>query len=197
MQSESDNMDTHLVTRLLHEVKDGSKEAQEELVSHVYSQLRRIAQRRMEKERSDHTLQPTELVHEAYMRMAGGLEGAGFEDRAHFYGAAALAMRRILINYARTRNTIKRGSGQRPEIVNVLDIAEDQDPDQILALDDAIQQLEASDEELGELVRLRFFAGLSVDETAEALGMSRRTVMRRWNFARAFLGRTLEKMHEE
>ncbi len=197
IQSEMETEHTHMVTRLLHQVKDGSEEAKNELVAHVYAQLRQIAQRRMKQERADHTLQPTELVHEAYIRMTGGLDKQGFENRAHFYGAAALAMRRVLINYARSRNTAKRGNGQPALLVNVIDIAEDQNPEQILAIDDAIQQLEASDPKLGELVRLRFFAGLSVDETAEALDISRRTVIRQWNFARAFLGRALKKMQEE
>jgi RNA polymerase sigma factor (TIGR02999 family) len=102
-------------------------------------------------------------------------------------------MRRILINYARSRNTVKRGSGQRPEAVNVLDLAQEQDPEQILALDEAIQQLRASDPLLGELVHLRFFAGLSVEETGKALGLSRRTVIRHWNFARAWLARALRQ----
>ena len=187
---------THLVTRLLQDVRDGDEGAHKELVSHVYTQLRSIAQRRMEKERRDHTLQPTELVHEAYMKLAGNLQEHPWQNRAHFYGAAAEAMRRILINYARSRNAIKRGGGQRPEPINVLDLAEEQDPDQILAMDDAIQQLEASDPKLGELVRLRFFAGLSVDETAEVLNISRRTVIRQWNFARAFLAKAIQDARE-
>ena len=193
---EERDANTHLVTRLLENVREGNEGAQKELVSHVYAQLRKIAQRRMEKERSDHTLQPTELVHEAYMKLAGNLQEHPWQNRAHFYGAAAEAMRRILINYARSRNAVKRGGGQRPEPINVLDLAEEQNPDQILAIDDAIQQLEASDAKLGELVRLRFFAGLSVDETAEVLDISRRTVIRHWNFARAFLARAIQDADE-
>ncbi len=195
-QPMEEEANTHLVTRLLQDVRDGNEAAHKELVSHVYAQLRKIAQRRMEKERSDHTLQPTELVHEAYMKMVGGMENPPWQNRAHFYGAAAEAMRRILINYARSRNAVKRGGGQRAEPINVLDLVEEQDPDQILALDDAIQQLEASNAQLGELVRLRFFAGLNVDETAEAMNTSRRTVIRHWNFARSFLARALQRANE-
>ena len=102
-------------------------------------------------------------------------------------------MRRILINYARSRNTAKRGGGRRPAAVNVLDLAEEQDPDQILAVDEAIERLGEKDPELGELVHLRFFAGLSIDQTADVLDTSPRTVARRWEFARAWLAREIEQ----
>lgn len=189
---ESDTQ-SHVVTRLLRLTREGHADAREELVGHVYAQLRRIAQKRMAQERPDHTLQPTELVHEAYLRMAEHIDEHEWQSRAHFYGAAAEAMRRILINYARSRNTIKRGSGQRPEPINVLDLAREQDPEQILALDEAIQQLQQAEPKLGELVYLRFFAGLSVEETAEALGISKRSVIRHWNFARAWLARAVNR----
>ena len=133
------------VTLLLNQVKDGDEEAHRELVSVVYGQLRRIAQRRMASERSDHTLQATELVHEAYIRLAGSLREQDWDSRAHFYGAAAEAMRRILINYARSRNTKKRGGGKAPEPINVLDIANAQDPEQNRGQSVSIQDLVVAD----------------------------------------------------
>jgi RNA polymerase sigma factor (TIGR02999 family) len=180
------------LTLLLHRVNAGEAQANEDLIESVYAQLRKIAQNQISRERSDHTLQPTELVHEAYLKMAGHLEHHEWKNRAHFFGAAAEAMRRILINYARSRNTAKRGSGRRPEAINVVELAEDQDPDQILLVDEAIQQLRNMDPKLGELVHLRFFAGLSIEQTAEVLETSPRTVARHWKFARAWLTRTIE-----
>lgn len=197
MTTSGDSGESHLVTRLLHQARDGSEEAQRELVELVYEQLRRIAQNRMARERPDHTLQPTELVHEAFLKMAGGMDGREWQGRTHFYAAAAQAMRRILINHARSRNTAKRGSGQKPEALNVLELAESGAPEHILDLDEAIQQLHEYDPNLGQLVHLRFFAGLSVDETADALEMSRRTVIRHWNFARAWLARALQRNAEK
>ena len=185
--------ESHLVTQLLQRSREGENTAKEELVEHVYSQLRRIAQRRLSRERSDHTLQPTELVHEAYLKMAGHIDEREWESRSHFFAAAAEAMRRILINYARSKNAVKRGSGRKPEAINVLDVAQEQSSEEILALDEAIQQLRESDPRLGELVHLRFFAGLSVEETGKVLGMSRRSVIRHWTFARAWLARALKR----
>lgn len=198
MSSESGDKDggttEHKLTHLLQ--NSGNPEAQDELVTLVYLQLRKIAQRQMSRERSDHTLQATELVHEAYVRMAGHLEENDWQNRAHFFAAAAEAMRRILINYARSRNTAKRGSGKRPEAINVLELAEAQDPDQILEVDEAIQQLKQKDPMLGQLVHLRFFAGLSVEQTAEALEISPRSVARHWTFAKAWLTRAIEEMRD-
>ena len=133
-------------------------------------------------------------VHEAYVKMAGHLEGRDWKNRAHFFGAAAEAMRRILINYARSRNSLKRGSGQRPEAINVLELAGGQDPEMILVVDEAIQELKEQDPGLGELGHLRFFAGLSIAQTAEVMEMSPRSVARHWNFARAWLTRTIKEM---
>ena len=133
-ETKEQRTETHLVTQLLGRTKDGNAEAKQELVDLVYDQLRRIAQNRLAKERPDHTLQPTELVHEAYLKMAGHLGEHEWQGRAHFYGAAADAMRRILINYARSKNAQKRGGGQRPEAINVLDLAQEENPEHILAL---------------------------------------------------------------
>lgn len=183
----------HELTLLLKNLQSSDAGATNELIEAVYGQLRKIARNQLSRERSDHTLQPTELVHEAYSKMAGSLGEKDWQDRHHFFATAAEAMRRILINYARARNTGKRGSGQRPEVINVLELAAAQDPDQILAVDEAIQELAREDPKLGRLVYLRFFAGLSIDQTAEAMDISARSVARQWNFARAWLTRNLEE----
>jgi RNA polymerase sigma factor (TIGR02999 family) len=160
----------------------------------VYDELRAIAHARMRSERAGHTWQSTELVHEAYLRLSRG-DGQAWENRSHFFGAAAEAMRRILIDRARSRRRLKRGSdasGTPPQrfgldIQEVAALAEDDDPEALLALDRAIESLAEVDPRLCETVRLRFYAGLSVEEVAEALGISPTTVKRDWSFARAWL----------
>jgi RNA polymerase sigma factor (TIGR02999 family) len=179
------------LTQLLQAASSGEDGAWNEVLALVYAELRALARRRMAHERPDHTLQATDLVHEAYVRLAGGEEGArAFANRRDFFRAAAEAMRRILIDHARRRGAAKRGAGRRVAL-DVADLAARQDPEEILALDEAIQRLEAWDQRVGEMVRLRFFAGLSVEETAEAMGTSPRTVKRDWGFARAWLYREL------
>lgn len=182
------------LTLLLQSVSAGEEEAKDQLIASVYEQLRKIAQGQLSRERSDHTLQPTELVHEAYFKMARHLEERDWQNRSHFFAAAAEAMRRILINYARSRNAVKLGSGQRPEAINVLELAGEQDPETILVVDEAIQQLKEQDPKLGDLVYLRFFAGLSIEQTAEVMETSPRSVARHWNFARAWLTKKIEEM---
>jgi len=153
----------------------------------VYDQLRAIAQQRMGSENSGHTLQATALVHEAYLRI-GQDRRLPFRDRAHFFATAAEAMRRILIDHARAKGAAKR----RPpsgELLSVVDLAEQRDPDQILALDQALRRLEEAEPEVAAVVRLRFFAGLSGEATAEALSISPRQVDRLWAYARAWLSR--------
>jgi RNA polymerase sigma factor (TIGR02999 family) len=188
------DQDRGRVTRLLQSAGDDDAGAQE-LLGLVYEQLRRIAQRRMKEEHSSHTLQATALVHEAYLRLVGD-EGIQWHGRAHFFSAAAEAMRRILVEHARARGRVKRGGdgeGRAPRRVplDVVDLARDADPDGILALDDAVRRLEVEEPDVAAVVRLRFFAGLSIDATAEALGSSPRTVDRLWAYARARLYRDL------
>ncbi|MCC7389904.1 MAG: sigma-70 family RNA polymerase sigma factor [Phycisphaerales bacterium] len=173
------------VTELLRAI--GKRDsASEELLEIVYDHLRAIARQRMAGERAGHTLQATALVHEAFMRLVGD-EELGFENRAHFYAAAAQAMRRILIDHARRRNTEKRGGERKRVPMSVVDLATDTDPEQVMALEEAMARLEQSDPRAASVVRLRFFAGLDVEETASVLGLSERTVMRDWSFARATL----------
>ncbi len=152
----------------------------------VYGELRALARVHLRHERPDHTLQPTALVHEAYLLLLGG-QDPPWNDRAHFFHAAAEAMRRILIEHARKRGRIKRG-GDRVRIeLTCANLGAEQDPEEILALDEALRRLEVRDPRSADVVRLRFFAGLSVEETAKALDMSERTVKREWSFARAWM----------
>jgi len=174
----------------------GSQEALQstgELFSLVYQQLRKLAAARMREERSDHTLQATGLVHEAYVRLESGGQGR-WASRGQFFLAAAEAMRRILIDHARAKGKQKRGGpAVRRVPMNVLDLAaDDTQIPEILALDEAVCRLEKVSPDVAAVVRLRFYAGLSVDETAEALGISPRTVKREWTYARAVLFRELD-----
>jgi RNA polymerase sigma factor (TIGR02999 family) len=144
----------------------------------------------MADERPDHTLQATALVHEAYLRLVGSHEVA-WENRAHFYVAAAEAMRRILIEHARKRGRIKRGGDRARVPLNTVYLAEKAYPEEIMSVDSAIRRLEERDSRMARIVRLRFFAGLSTEEIAETLGLSDRTVRREWALARAWLHREL------
>jgi RNA polymerase sigma factor (TIGR02999 family) len=166
----------------------------EELLVRVYDQLRRLARQYMSHERADHTLQATALVHEAYVRVTG-TRHVEFQNQAHFFHAAAEAMRRILIERGRQRQSLKAGGGptgprQRVPLTSV-DLAVDMDGDEILALDDAISRLEKAAPDVAAVVRLRFYAGLGVEETAQVLGISPRSVNREWTYARAWLFREL------
>lgn len=159
----------------------------EHLLASVYDQLRAIARRRLAGEAAGHTLQATALVHEAYLKLCGNPSIFGLE-KSRFMFAAAEAMRRILIDHARTRKREKRGGADRRRaMMDIADLAAEIDPEQTLALDEAICRLSSLDAQAAQIVQLRFFAGLSVDETAEVLGISPRTVKRDWAFARAWL----------
>jgi RNA polymerase sigma factor (TIGR02999 family) len=180
------------VTRILAAPDAGEAKAAEQLLPLVYDELRKLAKVRMAGERRDHTLQPTALVHEAYARLVGE-DARCWANRAHFFSAAAEAMRRILIEHARAKNGPKREGSQRKLPLDVIDLAAREDSEQILALDDAISRLAQKDADAARVVRLRFYAGLGIDEVAEALGISPRTVKREWAYARAFLCRALEE----
>ena len=186
------------VTRLLDALRAGDAEANDQLISALYAELRRIAARQLRRERGQ-TMDATALVHEAWMRLAGSEEVsggaiAGFRNRAHFLGSAAEAMRRILIERARRRSSLKHGGSHarstvEPDALVALPPSVD-----VLALDDALNRLAAEAPEKAKLVELRFFAGLSIVEAAEILGVSRATADRNWALARAWLFRVL---HDE
>ena len=178
------------VTYVLQQVSSGDQAAAGDLLPLVYDQLRALAQQRMMQERPGHTLQATALVHEVFLKLVGPRE-IPWAGQAHFYATAAEAMRRILVDYARSRHREKRGGKGTRVLLNVLDLADAENSEEILALDEALCRLEQQEPAVGEVVRLRFFAGLSVDQTAESLGVSPRSVDRRWKFARAWLFREL------
>lgn len=178
------------VTALLTRWRDGDARALDELVPLVYVQLRQLADHYLRQERDGHTLQPTALVHEAYLRLAEQNQ-AGFNNRIHFYGAAANVMRRILVDHARRRLAAKRGAGV---VTQPLDEALDAGIDptiDFIALDEALTRLAAHSPNPARVVELRYFGGLSVDETATLLGVAPVTVKRHWAFARIWLHREL------
>jgi RNA polymerase sigma factor (TIGR02999 family) len=156
----------------------------------VYAELQRIAQSKMRDERTGHTLQATALVHEAYMRLVGD-EPVAWEGRRHFYAAASEAMRRILIDHARRVRSLKRGGDKQRVTLGAPEAEVELDPDQLLALDEAIDKLEQEDPRAAAVTRLRFLSGLTVEETAQTLGCSVRSVHREWTFARARLTQIL------
>jgi len=158
------------------------------LVPQVYSQLRELARQKMAQERDDHTLQTTALVHEAYLRLFG-TGRVRFESRQHFFRAAAEAMRRILVEHARGRDRVKRGGRRERVPLDLADAATEMAGYDLLALDDLIDQLALKSPDAASIVRLRFYVGLSIDETADALGVTSRTVNREWKYAKAWLYR--------
>jgi len=182
-------MDTgsNQITQLLSAAAGGQTDAWEKLTPLIYEELKKIAHSAMRQERAGHTLQPTALVHEAYVRLAGAHQ-ANWNNRAHFYGAAARTMRRVLIEYARYRKAAKRGGGESAtEPLDELLISLEQRSTDIVALDSALQRLAEMDAQQSQIVELRFFGGLTVDETAKVLDVSPSTVERSWRVARAWL----------
>jgi RNA polymerase sigma factor (TIGR02999 family) len=175
------------VTVILDRAQSGDPKATEELLPLVYEELRRLARQRMAREAAGQTLQPTALVHEAWLRLAGN-EGARFENRAHFFGAAAEAMRRILIERARRRLAAKRGGGNVPLDVDEIEIPSPAaDDDQLLAVNEALEKFTTLDPRKAELVKLRYFVGMNFEEAAAALGIAVPTAKQWWAYARAWL----------
>jgi len=179
------NADRSEVTRLLLAWSAGDHEALGRLTPLVYQELHRLAMVYMARERPGHTLQPTALVHEAYLRLVD-LQGVGWRNRAHFLAVAARTMRRILVDFARARTYQKRDGGERISLDEELVVA-GQPGAELVALDDALNRLAAIDERKSQIVELRYFGGLQVEETAEALNVSAETVMREWRAAKAWL----------
>lgn len=174
------------VTLMLEAISAGDARASDQLLPLVYDELRRLAAARMSQEAAGHTLQPTALVHEVWLRLAGG-QNQSWQNRAHFFAASAEAMRRILIERARRKSRLKRGGGQ--ELLNVaeLDVIAAMPDDKILLVDEALEQFKLEDPEKAKIVMLKFFAGLTNEQVAEILQVNERTVRRQWDFARAWL----------
>ncbi|MCA9290468.1 MAG: sigma-70 family RNA polymerase sigma factor [Phycisphaerales bacterium] len=176
------------ITRIMHSVQAGDRQAASQLLPLVYDELRRLAHQRMAAEPADHTLQATALVHEAYLRLVGDADAANWDSRGHFFAAAARAMRRILIERARRHAAAKHGGGrQRVSFNRIDDEPDDETGVDLIALDEALTRLESEDPRLSQIIMLRYFAGLTVDQTAQHLGVSSRTVKRDWTVARAWL----------
>ncbi len=180
------------MTRILDAVQQGNANAADELLPLVYEELRKLAAARMVNEAESHTLQPTALVHEAWLRLVGN-EAPAFQNRAHFFGAAAEAMRRILIDRARKRNRERRGGDLQRVDFERLDVANPEDDTTLLAVSEALDRLATHDPEGAELIKLRFFAGLPNVEAARVLGLSERTAKRTWAYARAWLYEELKR----
>jgi RNA polymerase sigma factor (TIGR02999 family) len=177
------------VTRILSAISEGDPQAASRLLPLVYDELRRLAAARMAQESPGQTLQPTALVHEAYLRLVAGPGGEEvcFDSRGHFFAAAAEAMRRILIDGARRRGRVKRGGARSRVDLDDADVASVAAPDELLLIDEAIGKLAQEDPRAAQLVRLRYFAGLSVEEAAELSGLPRSTAYDHWSYARAWL----------
>ena len=174
------------VTRVIEAIQHGDPKAADELLPLVYEELRKLAASKMANEAAGNTLQPTALVHEAWMRLVGN-HNPKFAGRAHFFAAAAEAMRRILIDRARSKRAVRHGGGQVRVDIQQLDLASPAADDQLLAINDALDKLVADDPKKAELAKLRYFVGMTFEEAAEVLGISVATAKRYWAYARAFL----------
>ena len=182
--------DNSAVTVLLHRWQGGEEQALDELTPLVYKELRRIAGGFLRRERSDHTLQPTALLNEAYLRLAGQ-NATSWKDRAHFFGVAAHLMRMILVDHARSKAAGKRGGGLKPVTLKETLSASSERPADLVALDDALQELEKFDPRKSKVIELRYFGGLTIEEAAEVLGISTSTLVRDQRLAEAWIQRQM------
>jgi RNA polymerase sigma factor (TIGR02999 family) len=180
------------VTRILEAAQQGDPHAADQLLPLVYEELRKLAASKMAHERPDQTLQPTALVHEAWLRLVGN-EKQKWNGRAHFFGAAAEAMRRILIENARRKAAARHGGGEARLDINQIEIATTAPDDELLAVNDALEKFAAYDLQMAELVKLRYFVGLTTEDAAEVLGISVRTAERWWSYSRAWLYQEFER----
>lgn len=183
-------VDAHEVTRLLQSFNEGNREALDAVIPFVYKELRKLAAHYLKNERKEHTLQPTALVHEAFMRLTG--QEIAWQNRGHFFAMAAKLMRQILVDYARNRSAEKRGGGAEKFSLEEAYAFVQERPTQMIALDEALEELAQIDARRAQVVELRFFGGLNNEEIAEVLGVHSNTVLRDWNLARAWLKKQME-----
>lgn len=183
------------LTQMLHAIDAGDPAGAEKLLPLVYEELRKLAEVYLAQEQPGQTLQPTALVHEAYLRLVGGANPEQWNSRGHFFGAAAMAIRRVLIDRARRKQTLKHGGEFARQNLDEFSTAQPETREDLLALDDALQKFAAVHAQAAELVQLRYFAGLSLPDAAELLGISPRTAGRLWAYARAWLRREIEAAH--
>jgi RNA polymerase sigma factor (TIGR02999 family) len=185
------------ITHVLSAIEQGDPSAAAQLLPLVYDELRHLAAHKLAKEAPGQTLQPTALVHEAYLRLVDAEQARRWNSRGHFFGAAAEAMRRILIDNARHKRALKHGGGwQRHELLEA-ELAIDSTSDELFALDEALSRLAAREPEIARLVEMRFFAGLTLDDAARCLGLSERQAYRHWAYARAWLRRELDRSDDD
>jgi RNA polymerase sigma factor (TIGR02999 family) len=182
------------ITEVLNAIDRGDAKAADQLLPLVYDELRKLAARRLAEEHPGQTLQPTALVHEAYLRVVGANDKQRWDHRGHFFAAAAEAMRRILIDNARRKQSIKHGGGRHRVVGDIVAPQPETSPEDLLALDEALDKLAIQDPAKAEMVKLRFFAGLTMPEIAEVMGISLTTAERRWTYVRTWLYAELEKM---
>ncbi len=181
------------VTRILSAIEQGDPHAAEQLLPLVYDELRKLAAQKLAQEKPGQTLQATALVHEAYLRLVDVKDAQHFNSRGHFFAACAEAMRRLLVDAARGKDSLKRGAGRDRCPLDEASIVAPRDDEDLLAVDEALDRLAATDRQAAELVKLRFFAGLTSEQAAEALGVSARTAGRIWAYARVFLLKELRR----
>ena len=184
------------VTRILTAIERGDAGAADQLLPVVYEELRRLAAQKLSREKPGQTLQATALVHEAYLRLVG-TEGQTWKSRTHFFAAAAEAMRRILIENARRKHRLRHGGGLQKVELDSADIAKSCPPEDLIALDEALAKLAEEEPIVAELVKLRYFAGLTIEQAAEMLGVSRRTADRYWAYARAWLYQEITRENKQ
>ena len=175
------------VTRILSRAKQGDANIAAQLLPLVYDELRQLAAQKLDREKPGQTLQATALVHEAYLRLVTGAEAQHWDSRRHFFAAAAEAMRRILVNRAQEKRCLKRGGGWQRADLDALAVVDDASDEDLIAIDEALDRLAKESPVCAQLVKLRFFAGLTLDEAAVSLGLARRTTDRYWAYARARL----------
>lgn len=184
------------LTRILQSVEHGDARVADQLLPLVYDELRKLAIARMTNEAADHTLQPTALVHEAWLRLTHDEPNTQFANRAHFFAAAAEAMRRILVDHARRKATGKRGGAWERLNLDKVEIAADTDDDTLLLVNESLEKLAKEEPKAAEIVKLRFFAGLTLEEAGQVLGFTERTAKRHWAFARAWLYEAMKTSRE-